>query len=455
MIFPKGFHFGVADADLQVISEDKCLALENSEPSMWLAFANQTNKCFNSDSPALGIDRYSKWPEDINFLKKLGVQGYRTSISMCRTIRRSGEINPQAIQWYQNYLRTIKNLGISVAATLYHWELPEYLEQQGGWTSRATVDVFLRHVEVTISELGEYLDSVIILNEPWCSSILSYYLGIHAPGHQDLREALLAAHHLLLAQAEAVKIIKGICPKLHLSTALNFETAYSASTKAEDLQAAKTSDGYFNRWFLDPIFKGSYPADMLEIYGDKFSTALAKEAKNLQINQALDSLGINFYLGRVVKHNPKEDLKFSYIWNPAGLVNDLGWPICIPPHYPSGLADGLQQIYYSYKDFGLKSIYISENGTAIYNSPSEQTAPVPDARRIAYLQAHLAQVQTAILRGVPVTGYYAWTLMDNYEWAEGYRDESRFGLIYVNRETLERIPKESFYWYQKLIEQNS
>lgn len=451
MNFPRDFVFGVADADLQVIGEEKCLKSESAERSMWLGFGERSGKCHNNDTTGSGVNRFDEWQRDISYIQDLGVSAYRTSVSMCRTMDRAGNVNAKGIQWYRSYFQGLKRANIKVAATLYHWELPEHLESQGGWTNKAAVEALVRHAQIVHEGLGDLIDTYFVLNEPWCSSMLSYYLGIHAPGHKDMREALLAAHNLLLAQSEIVRYLKKVAPTAHISTAFNFETAYAASSEPADIEAAKRSDGFFNRWFFDPLFVGEYPQDMLELYEPWLPKEIVSEASALKVGADLTSMGVNYYLGRLVKADARDPLGFSYVWKPGGLTNDLNWPICVGPHYPSGLYDALQQIYYSYRAFGLKSLFITENGAAIYSGPKATDEVVKDARRVNYLDAHLRQAADAIARGIPLHGYYLWTLMDNYEWAEGYKDESRFGLIHVDRETMRRTPKESYHWYRELI----
>jgi beta-glucosidase len=300
-------------------------------------------------------------------------------------------------------------------------------------------------------ELGDLIDSYFVLNEPWCSSMLSYYLGVHAPGHCDMREALLAAHNLMLAQSEIVRFLRKSAPSGTIGTVLNFETAYAASPEPQDVEAARLQDGFFNRWFFDPLFLGAYPDDMLSLYEKWLPKEIVGEANYLKVGAELSSLGVNYYSGKLMKADPQNPLGFSSVIKPEGLTNDLNWPICVPPHYPSGLYDALQQIYYSYKEHGLRSLFITENGAAIYSAPHATEEPVQDARRVNYLASHLQQASDAIQRGIPLHGYFLWTLMDNYEWAEGYRDESRFGIIHVDRETMKRTPKQSYYWYKDLI----
>ncbi len=449
MEFPSSFFFGVADADLQVIGEDNTIREEQSEKTMWYDFAEHSGKCHNNDSPAIGIDRYHKWNDDIELMKHLGVRHYRTSISMSRILHKDGSVNTKAVAWYRNYFAALQKAGIHIYATLYHWELPYYLHETGGWKNPKTVDVFVRHATSVANELGEYIDEYFILNEPWCASLLSYHLGIHAPGETNVAGALLAAHHLLLAQGRAYQAIRRVQPNANISTVVNTETAYPYSVDPKDVIAATRSDGYFNRWFLDPLFLGSYPDDMVELYGSAMPHISAADMKEIHIGKDLHTLGINYYCGRLIRYDAHAELGYTAVLLPNGPTNDLGWPICVPPVYPEGFFDMLTQIWNSYSTHGLRHMYITENGMALRSDTA--SSPIADTRRIEYVREHLRQVHKAIEAGVPVDGYFAWTFMDNYEWAEGYRPDSCFGMVYVDRQTLERSPKQSALWYSEVI----
>ncbi len=450
MQFNSNFIFGIADADLQVIGEKFTLKNEKSEPTMWLKFAKE-GKTFNSESTEIGVDRYHKWREDLKLIQDLGVKHYRTSISMSRLLKENGEINAKAINWYKNYFSEIKKSGINLYATLYHWELPQYLDEIGGLTNPKFIDVFLRHTKAVVENLGEYIDEYFILNEPWCSSILSYYLGKHAPGEKNLKKALQAAHNLLLAQGLALKEIKQINKNAKVSTVLNVAPSYPATSNEKDILAAKYSNGNFNDWFLNPIFKGEYPFSMIELYGKDMESFPEEDMKIIKIGDKLTSLGLNYYHGHIIKYDEASLLKYKDIDYPKEDIQSLGWPNFYPPKYPAGLFDILDQIYSEYKDFGLKQIYVTENGIALNTPWDGKSEIVNDDKRIEYIKIHLEQVLKAVNSGVPVKGYFAWTLMDNYEWAEGYRPESSFGLIHVDRKSLKRIPKKSFFWYKNLI----
>ena len=453
--FPKKFTLGVADADLQVIGENAVRKEEKSQPTMWYHFAQSSGKCFQNDTPGIGIDRFHRWRQDIDIMKQIGIKHYRTSVSMSRILKQNGETNGNAITWYKNYFKALKRAGIHIYATLYHWELPLFMHEQGGWKNPKTIDLFVKHAQAVVNNLGEYIDEYFVLNEPWCASMLSYHQGVHAPGEKNLADALLAAHNLLIAQGVAFRAMKHIDKRLNVGTVVNTEPAYAYSTDSKDIEAAKRANGYFNLWFWDPIFLGKYPEYMVELYGKAMPKISAADMATIKIGKEMYTFGTNYYCGDVAQYNPKKDLQYSPHINPKGQTNDLGWPIFTPPYYPEGLYDMLQQVWYSYKDHGLKRLYITENGIANYTPWDGKEKIVNDDRRISYYRVHLQQVHKAIRRGIPVAGYFAWTLMDNYEWAEGYRPQSCFGMIHVDRKTLQRVWKKSAIWYQNVLRTNT
>ncbi len=447
--FPSNFIFGVADADLQVIGEKHTISEEQSLPTTWRNFALTSGKCFNNTTPDDGCDRYHRWPEDLELMKKLGVSSYRTSASMCRILKQNGEPNSKALAWYRNYFKAIRQAGMGLYLTLYHWELPQFLEEQGGWKNPNTINWLVKHAKVVATELGEYVNEYFILNEPWCSSVLSYHWGVNPPGETNLQSALIAAHNLLLAQGVIMRELKQIAPQAKISTVLNHETAYAASLEPQDISASQYADGYFNLWYLDPIFKGHYPEKMCEFYGKNLPTFPRTDMETIKIGSELHALGVNFYAGCLAKADPQSEKGYESILRDGGTTNDVGWGVWIPPHYPPALYDLLQQLYFGYRDYGLARLYITENGMALANEP----APCPDdSRRIEYMKGHLKQVHMALERGVPVEAYFAWTLMDNYEWTQGYQPRACFGLVQVERPSLERHPKKSYYWYQQLCQ---
>lgn len=449
--FPANFSFGVSDADLQVIGENYTQKFEFSEPTLWQVFAKTSGKVFQNQTPGVGVNRYGNWFEDIEIMKNMGIKEYRTSVSMARTLLKDGSVNKRALEWYERYLRALRNAGITISVTLYHWELPYFLQEEGGWLNTKTIEWFLKHVSTVAENLGEFIHEYFILNEPWCSSFVGYYFGEHAPGEQNLSHALQVAHHLLLAQGLAYKKLQEIDAHCKISTVVNVTSAYPASEDMKDRQATRYCDGFFNRWFLDPIFFGVYPQDMLELFQAYLPSYTPEEMKIIHIGQGFYALGINYYHGSIVKYNAKNDLQFDRVNNPKGEKNDLGWPIYLPPHYPEGLCDILVALYNRYQNYGLKKLYVTENGIPLHTPWDGISKTVDDKKRVEFLAGHLLQVYRAIAQGIPVEKFFVWTFMDNFEWGEGYRPEASFGLIHIERPSLQRVWKESAHWYKHIM----
>lgn len=450
--FPPTFKFGVADADLQVIGEASTRTNEDSAETMWHHFAETSGKCFQNESADQGVDRYNLWRQDLELMVSMGVKHYRTSVSMSRMLKEDGSINGKAVNWYRTYFSALKAKGIKVYATLYHWELPRYLHDKGGWRNRRTIDTFVKHSLAVQQELGDLIEEYFILNEPWCSSLLSYHLGIHAPGEKSLRGGLEAAHHLLLAQGVVLAELSSKQPDAKIGTVLNTQPAYAATSSADDIKAASYADGYFNGWFFDPMFLGKYPDHMLELFGAQVPAFGRGDLETMRIGSRLHALGVNYYCGDTVCFDASEERKYKTTPFNDRPKNDLGWPVYIPPHFPEGLYDMLSQLYYSYRSYGLPKMYVTENGMAEKSSPVDPSASVVnDDRRVAYFKGHLEQLHKAMTRGIPVEGYFLWTLMDNYEWAEGYRPESCFGIVHVDRKTMKRTRKKSSHFYERVL----
>lgn len=448
-LFPEQFTFGVADADLQVVGEKSARDSERSEETMWSWFARTSGKCHQDTGPEEGVDRFNCWQEDIDLMRSLGLRTYRTSVSMARLLTKSGDLNAKAARWYESYFQALKKAGISIHATLYHWELPQFLNEQGGWKNRVMVEWLSKHAEAVFQSLGEYISEYYILNEPWCSAFLGYHQGVHAPGETSLNSGLLAAHNLLLAQGVAFEKLKSLDRNLRVSTVLNLGSCYAASPSIEDARAARYADIYHNAWFLDPIFSGRYPEDGMELYSAKLPRFGKADMALMHIGPRLHALGINYYNGTTARYDERADTRFAAVRNTGEATNDLGWPLYVPPVYREGLYDLLQQVWFGYRASGLQRIYITENGMALAPSKEIQAGVMEDRRRVEYLKAHIGQVASAVARGIPVQAYFLWTLMDNYEWAEGHRPESCFGIVHVDRKTMKRTRKDSAIWYSE------
>jgi beta-glucosidase len=450
IIIPNTLQLGVADSDLQVVGEQFSTELEGGSESIWAAFARKDGAIEDKSSVGLGIDRFHKWQSDSGLIKDLGIKHYRTSVSMARVLSPDGSaINRKALDWYRSYFESLREQGIAVAATLYHWELPQFVQELGGWANRKVVDYFLRHVEAVVSSLDDCISEYFILNEPWCSGWLGYAEGVHAPGIKDYKLAAAANHHLLLGQAEALRLIKAKAPEARVSTVYNLSPFYAASDKDEDRLARDYADCNVNRWYLDPLFKGEYPEPLLELFRQYMPHNYEKDLEVIKVGGLLNSFGFNYYSGGVVSWDAEAPLRFKYEEIAEAEKNGLGWTVFTPPACRPGLLDLLSHLHTEYAPYGLTSLQIAENGTAWGKAAKEESCN--DDFRIRYLRQHLEQVVAAIDAGIPVHNYYLWTLIDNFEWAYGYTPKSSFGLVHIDRNTLERTPKASYAWYRNVV----
>ncbi|RMG39183.1 MAG: glycosyl hydrolase family protein [Candidatus Dadabacteria bacterium] len=452
-IFPDNFRFGVSDADLQVIGERHTLKHENSRPSMWTHFAKTSGRCLDNQTPEEGVDRYHRWQEDIELLKTLEIKHYRTSVSMARIFNADGDKNPAAIKWYRDYFSALKNAGIRTYACLYHWELPQRLAEEGGWCNRDIVDHMAEHARVVTEELGDLIDEYFLINEPMCIAFLGYHSGEHAPGERSLKKALAAAHNVLLASGAMFETIVSLNPRAQISACFNMSSCYAADCSAENIKARRLAED-FNLWFSHPTFLGRYPEVLLERVERHMPEYSDADMKQIQIGSKLSALAINYYRGDIIEAAPESDLGFKSILLDGGKTTGLGWPVFIPPVYPRGLYDLLLNVYRLYEEHGLNSIYVSENGMALETPWDGKSKIINDPERIEFLSSHIAQVYDAIKAGAPVKGYFVWTLLDNYEWAYGYAPYSCFGLVHVERPSMQRILKRSAFWYRDFIREH-
>jgi beta-glucosidase len=426
---PDGFSVAVADADYQVRGPGQ-------RPTIWDVFT-QKRKLTPAGN---GINRDHLWQEDIDLMKQLGVSDYRTSISMSRTLNQDGTVNHRETEWYKMYFEALRAAKIKVYATLFHWEAPADIA--GGLINKEKFSKqFVAHARAVAENLDNLIEEYFLLNEPWCSSFLSYHLGAHAPGEENLAHALQAAHTLLLAQGRAFKAIKEINPEAKVSTVFNMEPSLPATDTPEDIVAATRSDGYFNRWFFDPLFKGKYPADMVKLFTNlkAMPRVSREELEEIKIGDQLNAVGINVYCPAVIRADSNGDipnLGYGHVVTNDDPKNDLGWIVD-----PACVHEALTQVN---QDYHPKRIYITENGMALETNQ--------DSRRVAYFREHLRSALKAIKAGVPLKKYFAWTLMNNFEWAHGYKPKSCFGIVAVDRKTMKRTPKDSFRWLKKLIE---
>jgi len=434
--FPSDFVWGTATAAYQI---EGAAQEDGRGPSIWDTFSHTPGKVKNGHTGDTACDHYHRYREDIALMKELGTNAYRFSIAWPRILPEGrGRINPRGLDFYDRLIDALLEAEITPWATLYHWDLPQALEDAGGWPKRDTAYALAEYATVVGERLGDRLKHWITLNEPWCSAFLGYGNGVHAPGRQDYALSLQAAHHLLLSHGLATLALRAAVPGAKVGITLNLTPTHPATPEPRDLEAARRYDGFFNRWYLDPLFGFGYPPDMWELYGP---LAPQLELDDLaHIATPLDFLGINYYSRSVVKHAEQGPLFIEHL-RPEGEYTYMNWEV-----YPDGLREIVVRVAREYRP---PSIYITENG-ACYPDAVEDDGEIHDSRRLAYYRSHIGKCLQAIREGAPLKGYFAWSLLDNFEWAEGY--DKRFGLVYVDFSTQERRFKQSGRWLKAFLE---
>jgi len=435
---PTTFRWGAATSSYQI---EGAFQEGGRGLSIWDTFSRTPGKTAGGHTGDIACDSYHRYEEDVALLKRLGVNSYRFSVAWPRIFPDgTGAVNEAGIDYYMRLVDKLLENGIEPMCTLYHWDLPQALQNQGGWANRATIDAFVRYAETMFRAFDGKITRWITLNEPWCASFLSNYLGVHAPGYRDLQLATDVAHHLLVAHGAAVEAFRRLGVPGEIGIAPNITWIEPYSARKEDIDACRRETGWWIDYFIDPLFHGAYPAFMLEWLESKGAKPTILEGDMERIAAPIDFLGLNYYTGNLGKYKRGAGLFDCEPVDEGYAKTDIDWFI-----YPEGFYKAIQYIAQQY---GNTPIYITENG-ACYNDGLEADGTVNDDRRIAYMRQHLLQLHRCIASGYPVQGYYAWSLMDNFEWAEGY--EKRFGIVHVDFETLKRTPKASYFWYQKVI----
>jgi len=439
--FPEGFIWGVATAAYQI---EGAWNEDGKGESIWDRFSHTPGKIAHGDTGDVACDHYHRWREDVALMKELGLHAYRFSISWPRLLPQGrGRVNDAGLDFYSRLVDALLEAAIEPFVTLYHWDLPQALQDRGGWPERATAEAFVEYADLVARKLGDRVKHWITLNEPFVSAIAGYLEGQHAPGHSDLDEALAAAHHLLLAHGWAVPVILRNSPEVQVGITLNLSGQTPASPSAADRAAAWQRDGVINRWFLDPLSARGYPADIVQHYGHPMDFVQAGDLEAIAVS--LDFLGVNYYARGVVRSSvltEAENVPRTVFPNPER--TEMGWEV-----YPEGLYEVLGRLHFDYR---FPALYVTENGAA-YPDQIGPDGQVDDPLRVAFLKGHLAAAARAIAAGVPLRGYFAWSLMDNFEWAHGY--SKRFGLIYVDYPTQRRVLKTSAHWYRQVIAANA
>ena len=425
----KEFTFGVATASFQIEG-----AADSRLPCIWDTFCATPDKIADNSNGLIACDHYNNWANDIELIDSLGVDAYRLSISWPRVIKADGSLNPVGVKFYTDILDELAHRGIKAFVTLYHWDLPQHLEDQGGWLNRDTAFEYANYVDLISQAFAERVYSYATLNEPFCSSYLGYEIGVHAPGIVGREFGRKAAHHLLLGHGLAMQKLAKNSPNALNGIVLNFTPCYPVSQSEADLKATAFADDYINQWYMRPVMEGKYP-DIIEQLPIEQRPDIHPGDMEI-IAQPLDYLGVNFYTRL---HYQASEHDFYDERPHQGPLTDIGWEI-----YPQALTELLVSLNEKYT---LPPIYITENGAAMKDTIDN--GEVNDLGRISYYQQHLTALHNAMLEGVRVDGYFAWSLMDNFEWAEGYL--KRFGIIYVDYYTQQRTVKASGLAYSNLI----
>ena len=438
--FPGDFLFGVATAAFQIEGAAK---MDGRKPSIWDAFSNMPGRVYGRHNGDVACDHYNRLEEDLDLIKSLGVEAYRFSIAWPRIVPEgTGPVNEKGLDFYDRLVDGLKARGIKAYATLYHWDLPLMLAGEGGWTARQTAYAFQRYAKTVIARLGDRLDAVATFNEPWCSVWLSHLYGIHAPGERNMDAALHALHFTNLAHGLGVSAIRAERPDLPVGLVLNAHSIYPGSDSPADKAAADRAFDFHNGVFFGPVFKGAYPESFLSALGHRMPAIEPGDMET--IAQPLDWWGLNYYTPMRVADDPAEVAEFpATVPAPpvADIKTDIGWEV-----YAPALGDLIRKLN---ADYALPDCYITENG-ACYNMGVEN-GTVDDQPRLDYIAEHLGVTADLISEGYPMRGYFAWSLMDNFEWAEGYR--MRFGIVHVDYETQVRTVKKSGHWYGALAGQ--
>ena len=455
--FPSDFLWGTATASYQI---EGAAHEDGRGVSIWDTFSRTPGKVKNGDTGDVACDHYHRFPEDIALMKELGVKAYRFSIAWPRLFPQGDSVREErGFDFYNRLIDALVAAGIEPMVTLYHWDLPQALEDRGGWANRQTAYAFADYAAACANAFGDRVSTWITLNEPWCVSWLSYSMGIHAPGKKDYRAAVAAAHHTSLAHGLSTRSLKAVNPAFKVGLTVNM-TNYINESPGDPVvdEVIDLLDGNYNRWWVGGVQNGEYPATLLAAYGDLVDGVILPGDMDL-VRCENEFLGVNYYRDEFVASARPEDLplrdraympfdqrvNLSLPERFTGKLTDIGWPVT-----PHGIKDLVLRIHREWP--GVKAMYITENGCAYGDGP-DANGVVNDERRVGYLRAHLSEVSKAIEEGAPVRGYFAWSLLDNYEWAEGY--SQRFGIIHVDYATQRRTIKASGYEYRQIIAHNA
>ena len=434
MTFPDDFIWGASTAAFQI---EGAWDEDGKGPSIWDTFSHTPSKVANGDTGDVATDHYHRYREDVGLMKELGIDVYRFSTSWPRIFPEGqGKPNAKGIDFYERLVDEILENGVTPWLCFYHWDLPQALQDKGGWPARDTAHYFTDYASFVAERLGDRVKTFVAMNEPNLVAIAGHLFAQHAPGVADISQFAAATHHLNLATGLSVERLRSMHSDWQLGTVLSLNPVHPESDRDEDIEAAQTFDAFWNRSVLDPIMKGSYPERLEPLFA-----SVVQDGDLEQTQQPLDFIGFNLYTRAIIKADPASLIGISWGDPPKSAKRTaMGWEV-----YPEAIYEQIMDLK---ENYGNPAIFITENGAAFDDKVSADDK-VYDPDRTEYLEAYIGQVARAIEDGANVEGYFVWSLLDNFEWAEGY--EKRFGIIHVDYETLQRRPKDSFYWYRDFI----
>ncbi|MGW2830141.1 GH1 family beta-glucosidase [Streptomyces sp. NPDC001286] len=434
--FPHDFLWGTATAAYQI---EGAVAEDGRAPSIWDTYSHTPGKVAGDDNGDVACDHYHRWREDIGLMRRLGTNAYRLSVAWPRVMPGGdGPVNPKGLAFYDELIDALLEADITPSVTLYHWDLPQALQDRGGWPERDTALAFSEYASVVAERLGDRVSHWATLNEPLCSAWIGHLEGRMAPGLTDLTAAVRASYHLLLGHGLAVDAIRAAAPSAQVGIVTNLSTVHAATDREEDVAAARRQDGHINRWWLDPVYGRGFPADMREVYGVELPERDGDLAK---IAAPLDWHGLNYYMPSTVADDPSAPAPHVRSVHRLGVPRTgMDWEID---------ANGIEALLLRLTDeYPIRRLYVTENGSA-YPDVVRPDGTVDDPERQDYLERHLAACASAVRKGAPLAGYFAWSLLDNFEWAYGY--DKRFGLVHVDYETQKRTIKGTGHRYADII----
>jgi beta-glucosidase len=432
-VFPRGFVWGAASAAYQI--EGAC-SEDGKGSSIWDTFSHTPGKIKTGETGDVACDHYHRFSEDLQLARQINIKAYRFSLAWSRIFPEGkGAVNPRGLDFYDRLVDSMLAQHIEPYITLYHWDLPQALQDKGGWANRDTAGYFADYTAAVVRRLGDRVTKWMTINEPWVATMQGHVKGNHAPGFTDLKMGLTVGHHLLLGHGMAVQAVRSIDSEADVGIVLSLSPPVPETDDQADVAEAEKIWQINNAWFLDPIFRGCYPPIMYELFGE--DAVPAKPNDLALISQAIDFLGVNYYFRNI------RNTKGRVLTMAGSEYTDMGWEI-----HPQSLRSLLVKMHNEYR---LPPIFIAENGCALQDQLTPE-GHVHDTKRIKYIHDHLVELRNAMRDGVAVKGYFVWSLTDNFEWAFG--TSKRFGLIYVDFPTLSRYIKDSGYWYAKVIQRN-